>query len=221
MSRIYIGAIALIAIIIIGFALMHWHQSQEIAQAYATPSPAPSSNSVNKPIQLIDGQALGSVYFSKKYIPDYPKGGLGAPVDGISCATQEFVTLHVHTHLAIFDHGKQIQVPQQIGIVPTATGGCLYWLHTHDNSGILHIESPQLHAPHGGGFTLGKFFDVWGQALTGNDVAGMTGKVTAYVNGMLYNGDLRAIPLGSHQQIVLEIGTPTVPPPNYIFPPDD
>lgn len=221
MARVYIGAIALIAIIIIGFALMHWHQNQEIAQAYSTPSPAPSSVATQKPIQLIDGQALGAARFGGKYIPDYPKGGLNAPVDGIPCANQEYVTLHVHSHLALFFHGKQIQVPKSIGIVPTISGGCLYWLHTHDASGILHIESPQLNAPKGGGFTLGEFFDIWGKPLTNGNVAGMTGKVTAYVNGLLYQGDLHAIPLGSHQQIVLEIGTPTVPPPNYIFPPND
>lgn len=221
MTKIYIGAIAAIAIIILGFALMHWHQSQEIAQAYATPSPAPSSDPMTTPIQLIDGQSLGTPHFATKYIPDYPKGGLGAPIDGIPCASQEFVTLHVHTHLALYFHGKQIQVPKQIGIVPSASGGCLYWLHTHDESGIIHVEAPQLGAPNGGGFTLGKFFMVWGQPLTNSNVAGMKGPVAAYVNGMRYNGDLRAIPLGSHQQIVLEVGTPTVPAPNYLFPPDD
>jgi len=45
--------------------------------------------------------------------------------------------------------------------------------------------------------------------------------VSAYVNGSPYNGDLRSIPLVSHQQIVLEVGKPVVPPPNYVFPPND
>jgi hypothetical protein len=35
---------------------------------------------------------------------------------------------------------------------------------------------------------------------------------------MKYDGDLRAIPLAAHQQIVLEVGTPVVPPPNYVLP---
>jgi hypothetical protein len=62
-------------------------------------------------------------------------------------------------------------------------------------------------------------FDIWGQPLQPDDVAGLKGSVTAYVNGQKYDGDLTAIPLRAHQQIVLEIGTPLVPPPNYAFPP--
>jgi hypothetical protein len=63
-------------------------------------------------------------------------------------------------------------------------------------------------------------FDIWGQPLQQDEVATFKGSVTAYVNGQQYTGDLRNIPLGSHQQIVLEVGTP-VPPPNYKFPPND
>jgi hypothetical protein len=132
----------------------------------------------------------------------------------------EYATLHVHSHLALFYNGKQIQVPKLVGGTPTATGGCLYWLHTHDASGIIHIESPVL-APTGqNGFTLGNFFDIWGQPLQDGNIAGMKGSVTAYVNGVKYAGDLHAIPLGAHQQIVLEVGKP-VPPPNYAFPVND
>ena len=62
-------------------------------------------------------------------------------------------------------------------------------------------------------------FDIWGQPLDRTIVAGINGPVTAYVNGAQYDGDLRAIPLTAHQQITLEVGTPIVPPPNYVFPP--
>jgi hypothetical protein len=54
--------------------------------------------------------------------------------------------------------------------------------------------------------------------LERNNVAGFSGPVAAFVNGTKYDGDLRAIPLGAHQEIVLEVGTPAVPPPNYTFP---
>jgi hypothetical protein len=131
----------------------------------------------------------------------------------------EFFTLHVHPHLAIFYNGKQIQVPQFIGFAPSLAGSCLYWIHTHDASGVIHIEAPDLSPPQGGPFTLGMLFDIWGQPLQPDDVAGLKGDVTAYVNGQKYDGDLTAIPLRAHQQIVLEIGAPLVPPPNYTFPP--
>jgi hypothetical protein len=101
-------------------------------------------------------------------------------------------------------------------------GGCLYWIHTHDASGIIHIEAPAVTPPTGGDhYTLGMFFDIWGEPLTRDNVAGLKGPVTAFVNGAKYDGELKDIPLLSHQQVVLEVGTPVVPPPNYVMPPND
>lgn len=218
MTAIYIGiGIAVVALVVI-FAGFNWWQKRQVQQAYATPTPGPNASA--KPIQLHDGEKLGMAYFKGKF-PDTPQGGHGRPIDGIGCGAMEYATLHVHTHLAIFYNGKQIQVPQYVGFAPNPTGGCLYWLHTHDASGIIHVEAPDISPPQGGPYTLGMFFDVWGQPLQPDEVAGMTGTVTAYVNGQKYDGDLRSIPLGSHQSIVLEVGTPLVPPPNYIFPPND
>ncbi len=37
-------------------------------------------------------------------------------------------------------------------------GGCFYWLHTHTEDGIIHIESPVQRT-----FTLGHFFAIWGR----------------------------------------------------------
>lgn len=217
MTAIYLAVGIALVIVVLIFAGMNWHTNALHAAAVATPTPAPGPTS--KPIQLTDGVTVGTPYFKGK-LPNTVRGGRGAPVDGVTCGAMEYATLHVHSHLAIFDNGKQIAVPQFVGMAPTATGGCLYWLHTHDASGIIHVEAPQIDAPNGGPYTLGIFFDIWGQPLTDSDVAGFKGPVTAYVNGTKYDGDLRAIPLRSHQQIVLEVGKP-VPPPNYIFPPND
>lgn len=197
-----------------------------MSAALATPTPAavPSGQPTKAPLQLVDGTAVGKPFFNLHAKgndgADTPQGGKGQPVDGISCAGMEYATLHVHSHLAIFNNGTQVQLPRLLGGTATSTGGCLYWIHTHDASGIIHIESPVL-APEGqSGFTLGNVFDIWGQPLSTTDVAGITGPVTAYVNGIAYSGDLKAIPLGAHQQIVLEVGK-TVPPPNYEFPPNE
>jgi hypothetical protein len=112
-----------------------------------------------------------------------------------------------------------VQVPQYIGITPIG-GGCLYWIHTHDASGIIHVEAPTL-APEGGtSYNLGMLFDIWGQDLSASDVAGLHGPVTAFVNGLKYDGDLHQIPLSSHNQITLEVGK-VVTPPNYLFPPNE
>jgi len=33
---------------------------------------------------------------------------------------------------------------------------CIYWLHTHDDSGLIHMESPINQS-----FTLRQFFKIW------------------------------------------------------------
>jgi hypothetical protein len=219
MAVIYAGVgVAIVALVLI-FLAFNWWQKRTLEQAYATPTPGP--NASQKAVQIADGEALGTKRFAGKF-PDTPQGGHGQTVDGVGCGAQEYSALHVHTHLALFDNGKQIQVPTFIGFAPSpGSGGCLYWIHTHDSSGIIHLEAPDLSPPQGGPYTLGMLFDIWGQPLQADDVAGMTGEVTAYVNGEKYTGDLHSIPLGAHQQIVLEVGTPVVPPPNYAFPPND
>jgi hypothetical protein len=216
MRPVYIGIGAALVALILGFIIFNWWQNRTVAEANATPTPGPNASA--KPIQLTNGENLGAKFFKEKY-PDTPQGGRGQAVDGVACGSQEYATLHVHTHLALFQNGKQMAVPQFIGFAPNLAGGCLYWIHTHDGSGIIHIEAPDIQPPQGGPYTLGMLFGIWGQPLEREDVAGMVGPVTAYVNGTKYDGDLHAIPLGAHQQIVLEVGTPVVPPPNYAFPP--
>jgi hypothetical protein len=221
MTFVYVGVGVAVLVVIAIFGAFNWQQNQVRAAAWATPTPGPSP--ATKPIALSDGGTIGVKYFTSK-IPDAPKGGTGAPVDGILCGGMEYATLHIHPHLALFINGKQVQIPEGIGFgltSPQNPQGCLYWIHTHDASGIIHIESPQLEAPAGGPFTLGNLFDIWGQPLGDDGVGGAKGPVTAFVNGAPYTGDLRAIPLRSHELITLEVGKPVVPPPYYTFPVND
>jgi hypothetical protein len=144
---------------------------------------------------------------------------LGRKIDGIVCQQNEQVAYHVHTHLTIFVRGKARQVPYGIGIgsplrnvnpppgQPFVGGTCYMWLHTHASDGIIHIESPDSRR-----FTLGQFFDVWGQPLNRNRVGPARGPVTALYNGKVYTGNLRRMPLGSHTRIQLEVGKPLVAP---------
>jgi hypothetical protein len=73
-------------------------------------------------------------------------------IDGIRCDSTEHFNFHYHSHLDIFINGFSYLVPGGIGIKPP---DCIYWLHTHDSSGIIHIESPQNYT-----FKLGQFFDI-------------------------------------------------------------
>ena len=148
----------------------------------------------------------------------------GQAIDGISCQTSEQTIFHIHTHLTIFVNGQQRQVPAGIGIPGAVaqqtqagpfvnSGTCFYWLHTHAADGIVHIESPVQRT-----FTLGEFFDEWGQPLSASQVGPAKGKVTVIVNGKVWKGDPRNAPLGSHENLQLEVGTPLVAPETINWP---
>jgi hypothetical protein len=148
----------------------------------------------------------------------------GQRVDGIGCQISEQTVLHIHAHLTIFVHGSARQVPAGVGIPGAqaqstpqgplvAAGSCFYWLHTHAADGIIHVESP-VHRT----FTLGDFFDVWGQSLGPDRVGPAAGPVVAIYNGQRYEADPRDIPLNAHAQIQLEIGRPLIAPERISFP---
>jgi hypothetical protein len=86
-------------------------------------------------------------------------------------------------------------------------GSCFYYLHTHAADGIIHIESPVQRT-----YTLGEFFDEWGQPLSQHQAGPDHGKVTVIVNGKVFQGNPRDVPLGSHENLQVEVGTPLVEP---------
>jgi hypothetical protein len=138
----------------------------------------------------------------------------GQTVDGIKCESTEQVAYHIHAHLAVFVNGSPRPIPLGIGVVsPQVSQGfaqaskCYYWLHTHVQDGVIHIESPTKAK-----YTLQNFFDEWHQPLSASQVAGAKGTVTAYLNGNKVTGDPGAIQLTSHAVIQLDVGSPSVPP---------
>ena len=128
----------------------------------------------------------------------------GLTIDGIRCDRAEGAVFHIHQHLALFDHGRPVTIPEDVG--RPIEGQCLYWLHTHTPDGIIHIEAPLFRT-----FTLGNFFDIWGQPLS-RTAAGpariAAGQLRVYVDGSPYRGDPRKIELAQHTDLVLEAGPP-------------
>jgi hypothetical protein len=59
-------------------------------------------------------------------------------------------------------------------------------------------------------FTLGNFFDVWKQPLGATRVGPAHGRVAAIVDGKLWRGNPRSIPLHAHTQVQLDVGRPLV-----------
>jgi hypothetical protein len=161
----------------------------------------------------------------------YPTSpAMGDTVAGIPCGSTEMTTVHYHANLQVYVNGQQQQVPAGVGIVEpdsvtqqqyahltsNGTTACLYYLHTHDASGIIHIESPTNDT-----YKLGQFFQIWGQQLNKTQV--MTDKVDAThqlkvviidANGnkTTYTGDPSQITLHAHDTIYLLYNSPSVQP---------
>jgi len=142
----------------------------------------------------------------------------GATVDGIQCQPSEQVLFHIHARLTIYVNGEPKKVPYGIGISDPQTdqtpagpfvvsGACFAWLHTHAADGVIHIESPVQRT-----YTLGNFFDIWQQPLGLAQAGPAKGHVTALVDGKVWKGNPRAIPLDAHTQIQLDVGRPLVGP---------
>jgi len=134
----------------------------------------------------------------------------GLPVDGIRCEQMEGAVLHIHSNLQLYDRGHALTVPANTGISPSSQ--CLYWLHTHTADGFIHIESPVKQT-----FTLGQFFDIWGQDLDWKHAGPLSAssghKLSIWVDGKPWDGkDPRSIALRDKETIVIQNGPPFARP---------
>jgi hypothetical protein len=136
---------------------------------------------------------------------------------GLDCGAMN-LTYHVHTHLAFFLDRRQLALPQSVGSVEPRPGShCYYALHTHDESGRVHVE-----AAAEGMFTLGQLFRIWGMPLEPTNVANITGlPIVIYLvddgKATKYEGDFKTIELKSHRGIVIQIGTEIAEIPRYTW----
>lgn len=143
---------------------------------------------------------------------------------GIAGAGRETTTVHYHAHLDVIVDSTAVAVPAGVGFVienGRATG--ITALHTHDTSGIIHIESPT-----GATYTVGQFFTEWGVRLgpgrIGGLVTGPDGVLRVFVDGRRFSGNPAEIVLKAHQEIALWYGSPTATsnvPAGYRFPAGD
>ena len=92
------------------------------------------------------------------------------------------IIIHIHPQLSILVNGTPFSIPAQIGIdpslwkdhsldrfgmqsMPEMNMAAMAPLHTHDNSGVVHVESTINR-----NYTLGEFLNVWGLNLDGKTV---------------------------------------------------
>ena len=137
-----------------------------------------------------------------------PANATYPPIDNVSCQSTEQGGTHIHAHVTMYVNGTKTALPANIGIAPDSS--CLYWLHTHDNTGVIHIEAPE-----GVSVTFGNFLHIWEQRFQQlgypSQLSGATGW-QVYVNGKPFSGDFRTIPLHSHTLITLAYNSPGVQP---------
>ena len=115
---------------------------------------------------------------------------------------------HYHVHLALYVDGKQIVIPDYIGL-PAAGGmtdAATSEIHTHGREtdpvpGIIHIESgdPSFRA------NLQQFFDVWGVYAAADQLGGYQKPVKVWINGDPVS-DWLSQPLQKHNVITMVVG---------------
>jgi hypothetical protein len=198
------ATLGLILIVLAGYILF--------ATRPTTPPPTPAT--VADPTSL-PGIATGTVPWLVEL--EHLKERLAA--DSLPALSEEGEALHIHQHLDLYVHGTQVPLPAGIGVDEGA--GFISPIHVHDDTNIIHVESPYTAT-----FTLGEFFDVWGVRFTqdcigsyctsGDDV------LKVFVNGAPYTGNPRLLALDVHQEIVVSFGTeaelPSPLPATYSFP---
>jgi len=146
--------------------------------------------------------------------PDHARARIAEA--GLPALASEQLAYHVHAHLDLIVNGVNEPVPAGLGIDPGA--GVISPLHTHDGSGMLHIESSR-QAP----FTLGELLVEWGVRVDDHCVGAYCSPATpiaVYVGGNLQpSGDPRPVVLGQHVEVALVIGpAPDHVPDHYLFP---
>lgn len=107
---------------------------------------------------------------------------------------------HIHPHLTIVVDGVEELIPSNTGIVQ----GCIAEIHTHDEAGVIHVESPRPNKT----FTLGQFFVVFGKPIVRegyNVIVGADGVTTPEFSGYLEAEQFyKSIELKDKQEIKIE-----------------
>jgi len=125
---------------------------------------------------------------------------------------------HFHAHLDVLVDGKAVPVVADLGV--DTGSGAMADLHTHDASGVLHVEAMKNHR-----YILGQLLAMWNVRLDTAHLGGLTvghgTTLAAYVNGRRVAGNPAAIELAPHAEIALVYGpagrAPTVAA-RYSFP---
>jgi hypothetical protein len=134
------------------------------------------------------------------WAPEY--SGLAQRIQSLRVPPPGTEKYHVHTRLAVVVDGKQQPVPPNIGLNPPAR--LFSAIHTHDDSGIIHIESDEPFE-----VKLPDVFTIWGVKFSKSQLGGHKNNdkdtVQVYVNGTKVD-DPEGYVLKPHDNIVVGYG---------------
>jgi hypothetical protein len=106
--------------------------------------------------------------------------------------------MHIHQRLKILVDGVEVKVPANIGITPD---GRMRVIHTHDETGVIHVESPRCAE-----FTFGDFLKIWGKSLNSTCFDRYCGKIRFTANGVEVIDPLNYV-LRDRDELVLKVIT--------------
>jgi hypothetical protein len=163
----------------------------------AAPAPAPAGLTITGPgLQT----SLPAAQPAPAWRPEYAHLAERLKLIGIPPGGKE--TFHIHAMLHIYVNGLLAPLPALIGLDPAK--GIESSMHTHDSTGIIHMEAPYPYR-----YTLGDFFAVWGVKLGPAQVGGLTGlggdHLHFFVNGKPFS-DPAALVLHRYDSVVIGYG---------------
>jgi hypothetical protein len=145
--------------------------------------------------------AVGQLFLIGQVVTNRSTTGPGpgtVAATSIQCSPVESLATHYHVALLIHSRGSVDVLPPYTGI----KSNCLYWLHVHDDSGIVHVEAPAAYKDHS--FVLGEVFAVAKLPFDAHHLGSdsySSRALTVYVNGVKWSGKPGDVPLANLETI--------------------
>lgn len=204
-----IGGSVLLAAVIVAVAVIATQGSGSSA-----------SGSTGQSAAVVDGRLTHSkIDFVSQgtWQPDYTslKGAMQAL--GLAASAESAALTHYHVHIRLVVDGHAVRLPAQIGL--DSANQVFSEVHTHDATGVIHIESPQANYR----AKLLDAFDMWGVYLTPQCIGGYCGGLKMWVNGKPSTAFGNLV-LQPHMAITILAGQPPAgfkPDKSYAFAPGE
>ncbi|GAC1415247.1 MAG: hypothetical protein NVSMB64_25520 [Candidatus Velthaea sp.] len=202
-----------------------------------TNAPGVVTNSTDPARQLVDSSQYRYGTFTAGSVVQ--PSAVNTPIDGLICGPDNRTGQYFHFHVSLYVNGQQIGIPTAIGqylpvvkfppdiydIDTTNPASCIYELRTYAAEGMGYASSGDATKS----FNLGEFFDIWAKTLSLNGFGSYTGPTRVFVTDLTQGADgahpvveitgqdPHSIVLKRHQEYTIEVGSPSVNTPNYVF----